>query len=817
MSIKPWDKYQPYALLPSAQYPYGGLKQESALGVGDGSPLDVDWGNDFEAFKQTAFSRSGLTPSGNADTVTNSEMFNAMQDTVSRDIWKRLAAELGYNLVTGSFEEGATLESSTECLWYKAENNIYIWKGTYPKTVPDKSTPVTSGGVSSSGWVLVGDMSLRGDLAAASGADIVGFQQAGAGSVHRTAQDKMREHVSVKDFGAVGNGIAIDGGLIQAALNSGAKSVYAPAGTFLLDHDLEVPAGVELYGAGQGKTIFRMVGHDTHGRNSALFAKYESIAISAAPAMVVLLGSNSSAHDFTCDGNGFNNYDLNAGVKDYLNETTKHGYCAARIGRLTNRVGAGKPASFIENSHIYRVTATLTAWGAMLIVGFGYRFYTGLVTTDEDLIGAKYCTIKDCTTVNTFSNNIALFSAKDCQVIGNTVINNVHKGIACYVRCRDILIEGNAFIYDETTDVSWRDGKSVTYNREAELGTRSDAIAIGHSDYDTLIRNIAVVGNKLRGNGKIRNGVTIYSDVSQVEISGNVISGFISPLAIGTCHLLNVSANTLRGNSYTQVEFNPGRDMFGSDVQFSARGIEDTKARPAPVCVMSFTANLFEGTGTNHVRGNDWTGWNAHDAGLQAHFSGNTYANTELTSIGAEAVKPINLNTRPLSANPSSIVFEGDKHYSASGLLVAGDSIFFSDQMWAFVLPYGFDFFFTPSVIGGTVAGAATYTKTPKGIYRVAHGYLEFSMEAGWSAHTGTGNLRITGLPVQSRSTTDNNVPATLGCHFSTLTFSGQVTAAILNGASTVDFFGLTTGGEITNVPLDTAVNVMRVSGGYFI
>ena len=59
--------------------------------MGDGTPLDVEWGNDFEAFKQTAFSRSGLVPSGNTDTVTNSEMFNAMQDTVSRNIWKKLA------------------------------------------------------------------------------------------------------------------------------------------------------------------------------------------------------------------------------------------------------------------------------------------------------------------------------------------------------------------------------------------------------------------------------------------------------------------------------------------------------------------------------------------------------------------------------------------------------------------------------------------------------------------------------------------------------------------------------------------------------
>lgn len=39
-------------------------------------------------------------------------------------------------------------------------------------------------------------------LAASSGSSLVGFQQSGTGAVNRTAQDKLREVVSVKDFGA---------------------------------------------------------------------------------------------------------------------------------------------------------------------------------------------------------------------------------------------------------------------------------------------------------------------------------------------------------------------------------------------------------------------------------------------------------------------------------------------------------------------------------------------------------------------------------------------------------------------------------------
>lgn len=47
---------------------------------------------------------------------------------------------------------------------------------------------------------------LAGKLAAASGASLVGFQAAGSGAVATTVQNKLREVVSVKDFGALGDG-----------------------------------------------------------------------------------------------------------------------------------------------------------------------------------------------------------------------------------------------------------------------------------------------------------------------------------------------------------------------------------------------------------------------------------------------------------------------------------------------------------------------------------------------------------------------------------------------------------------------------------
>jgi parallel beta-helix repeat protein len=84
----------------------------------------------------------------------------------------------------------------------------------------------------------------------------VTFLQAGVGAVTRTAQAKMRDVVSVKDFGAVGNGVADDTVAIQAALTAGAgKSVYFPAGSYAINAALSVPANTYVYAESGTATV----------------------------------------------------------------------------------------------------------------------------------------------------------------------------------------------------------------------------------------------------------------------------------------------------------------------------------------------------------------------------------------------------------------------------------------------------------------------------------------------------------------------------------------------------------------------------------
>lgn len=76
------------------------------------------------------------------------------------------------------------------------------------------------------------------------------YLPAGTGAVATTVQAKLRESVSVKDFGAVGDGVTDDTAAIQAAIDSGALSVKFPSGTYMVDGNIELPLHVNLIGDG---------------------------------------------------------------------------------------------------------------------------------------------------------------------------------------------------------------------------------------------------------------------------------------------------------------------------------------------------------------------------------------------------------------------------------------------------------------------------------------------------------------------------------------------------------------------------------------
>ena len=120
-------------------------------------------------------------------------------------------------------------------------------------------------------------------------ADLVSYAPAGTGAVATTVQAKLRESVSVKDFGAVGDGVTDDTAAIQAALDA-ATSVHFPEGTYLVESAINLPSssGFKLSGSKRSSTTIKA---------SGLFSGVVfNRAVGSASAYVI--------SDMTIDGNG---------------------------------------------------------------------------------------------------------------------------------------------------------------------------------------------------------------------------------------------------------------------------------------------------------------------------------------------------------------------------------------------------------------------------------------------------------------------------------------------------------------------------------
>jgi hypothetical protein len=93
------------------------------------------------------------------------------------------------------------------------------------------------------------------------------FTQSGTGAVTRTVDSKLKDTVSVKDFGVVADGNFTTGAgtdntvAFQTAINSlaspgnGGKSLYVPAGVYKIASQLTVPSGLSIIGDGPWNSI----------------------------------------------------------------------------------------------------------------------------------------------------------------------------------------------------------------------------------------------------------------------------------------------------------------------------------------------------------------------------------------------------------------------------------------------------------------------------------------------------------------------------------------------------------------------------------
>lgn len=120
---------------------------------------------------------------------------------------------------------------------------------------------------------------------------------------------------------------------------------------------------------------------------------------------------------------------------------------------------------------------------------------------------------------------------------------------------------------------------------------------------------------------------------------------------------------------------------------------------------------------------------------------------------------------------------------------------------------------FTPYIIGMTVTGTGTYT-FQNGFYTKIGNQVIFQLSLGWSAHTGSGVMRLDGLPFTTMSNTEQT--CSMISNGMSSAANTVVRAIIDNNTTQIRFFNqLISTGTYTATNLDTSVATVFISGVY--
>jgi hypothetical protein len=212
------------------------------------------------------------------------------------------------------------------------------------------------------------------------------------GATAQTVQTKLEQYVSVKDFGAVGDGVEDDTTAIQDALDTG-KAVYAPTGTYAISATLRLTAdGQIFFGDGTGnasepaRTTLKWIG--------ASSGKMFSISDGATENW-----QNCTVRDMFFDGNSLANIAVEAYASAVSGGAWRNRFINLTISDLAGanstgfNLGSGTAPDFAHDAEItgcFVIGAARGAYGAGAIYRFANTTFSGCDDAVVALAGSAW-------------------------------------------------------------------------------------------------------------------------------------------------------------------------------------------------------------------------------------------------------------------------------------------------------------------------------------------------------------------------------------------------------------------------------------------
>ena len=366
------------------------------------------------------------------------------------------------------------------------------------------------------------------------------YTQGGTGSTSRTVTSKLQESVSVKDFGAVGDGSTDDTVAIQAgitACQSNGAALYIPTGTYKITSSLSITSKIKIYGDGNQRSILSL-----NTSSSSTFAISVNMPDNSASIGLDIGYLGITGNAGSASGGGI-----------YLNTTLVNSVITQSVlhDLYIKNVSTGVSINNIVYMSTFRnitVTGAVSAYGVLVASSSGVQ--------------TLYCSFTDIEVTNVGSAGYAFY----CTVAGSQFRNLTADGCCyfngAYTDIQGFSLEGiSAAAVPTTTAIQTSNIFALRDVALINIPTAKCSIGISTSGSIANIENVRVPDN---GAGNQPNYIISLgasggrlANIQCDRTPANLLENYTTDATLNNWVITNCPTLTNRGLSYAQGTWTP--------------------------------------------------------------------------------------------------------------------------------------------------------------------------------------------------------------------------------------------------------------------